>query len=178
MAVDGGAGVHFLELVDEFTEGVALCIGAGVLGCLAIGGETADVADADGAGVVAGCVGTYLVDVASGEDTTVTVDDVVVADGGIAAILVPAGDVGYGVVFALGCGRAMDDDAGDGAVGFNESELGLLGVVTGVIGWGKFQDLLPGLGAYYAVVLQAFGTLEGADDLFGDGAEYAVFGEI
>ena len=52
MAVDGGGGIDVAKDGDEEAKGEALGRCACVLGCLAIGGEAADVANADGVGVV------------------------------------------------------------------------------------------------------------------------------
>ena len=61
VSVDGGDGVLFHQVTDELEEGEALGFGAGI-GGVAVGIETADIADADALGVVAGAMGTDLFD--------------------------------------------------------------------------------------------------------------------
>ena len=61
MAVDGGLGVLLLQLFQETQQRGLLGWSAGVLGS-ALTVETADIADADGMGIVAFTVGTGLLD--------------------------------------------------------------------------------------------------------------------
>ena len=61
VAVDGGDGVLFHQVADKLKEGEALRLGAGV-GGVAVGIQSADIGDADALGVVAGAMGTDLLD--------------------------------------------------------------------------------------------------------------------
>ena len=61
VAVDGGDGVLFPQVLHQLEEGETLGFGAGV-GGVAVGIEAADIGDADAVGVVAGAMGTDLFD--------------------------------------------------------------------------------------------------------------------
>ena len=113
VAVDGGGGVLALEAGDEGAEGGALGRGAGVLGGASVGGEPADVADADGAVVVALAVRACLVEWAAFLHGAVEADHVVVAHVRPALGLVPGADVADAEVEAFGGGGAVEDDFGD-----------------------------------------------------------------
>ena len=112
VSVDGSVWVLPPEGLNESPEGVFLCRGAGVLREV-VGGETPDIADADGVGVVAGAVGSDHLGRAALLDGSVKPDDVVVANHLEAPGLVPAVDVGSGEVLALGSGGTVDDEFGD-----------------------------------------------------------------
>lgn len=61
VAVDGGDGVLFHQVLHQMEEGEALGFGAGV-GGVAVDIKAADIGDADTVGVVAGAMGTDLFD--------------------------------------------------------------------------------------------------------------------
>lgn len=100
------------QVIDEFTKCLFLLRGAGVLRA-ALGAEPPDVADADGVGIVTLAVSSDHFEWATGVDAAVTIDDIVVANHLEAPGLVPAVDVGYGIVLALGSGGTVDDELGD-----------------------------------------------------------------
>ncbi len=81
---------------------------AGVLGSLAIGGESSDVADADADGVMPAAMCTCLFLGSADMNAAVTIDDEMIAYHLVALSFVPAVDVGYGVVTAFRGGTAMD----------------------------------------------------------------------
>ena len=110
MAVDFGVGVFGAQAAQQHEQCLALLRGARVLGRLAVSGYAADVADANGAGVVPRAVRAYFALGATGVHRAVTIDHMVVADGTETTLLVPAGDVVHGEVLALGRGCAVDDD--------------------------------------------------------------------
>lgn len=122
VAVDGGDGVLFHQVLHQLEEGEALGFGAGI-GWMAVGIEAADIGDADTVGVVAGAMGTDLLDGAAGMDAAIRVDDIVIADVVPAKALMVATDTLDGAV-GIGAGSgAMDDDFGDWAHFF----VGLMG---------------------------------------------------
>ena len=88
--------------------------GASVLGRAAVGGHSADVADADAVRVVALAVSPGLFERAARVYGAVQVDDVVVTHVAEALGLVPAADVVGGERAAFGGGGAVDDDFVDG----------------------------------------------------------------
>lgn len=104
MAEDCGAGELGLELVQEGEECVLLRLRPCVLRGLAVLGEPADVADADGMGVAVLAVCADFGEWSALVDAAVTVDDVVIADALEATGTVPAVDVGDGEIFAFGSG--------------------------------------------------------------------------
>ena len=112
VSVDGGDGVLFHQVLDELEEGEALGFGAGV-GGMSIGIEAADIGDADAVGVVAGAMGTDLLDGAAGMDAAIRVDDIVIADVVPAKALMVATDTLDGAVGIGAGGGAVDDDFGD-----------------------------------------------------------------
>lgn len=61
VAVDGGDGVLFHQVLHQLEEGEALGFGAGV-GGMSIGIEAADIGDADALDVVTGAMGADLLD--------------------------------------------------------------------------------------------------------------------
>ena len=122
VTVDGGDGVLFPQVLHQLEEGEALGFGACV-GGVAVGIEAADIGDADTVGVVAGAMGTDLLDGAAGMDAAIRVDDIVIADVVPAKALMVATDTLDGAV-GIGAGSgAMDDDFGDWAHFF----VGLMG---------------------------------------------------
>ena len=104
VAHDEGARVGLLEFDEEGTQSGFLFGGTSVLGFLAVGSHSSDVADANGVFVVVQTVGTDLFLWASFVDAAVAVDDVVIADSFPTSGFVPAVDVLDGVVLAFGCG--------------------------------------------------------------------------
>ena len=80
MAVKGNTRVDVVKDGDEVAKGETLGRCASVLRRLAIGGETADVADAKGVGIVTCAMSASLVDGASGLYCAIQADDEVVAD--------------------------------------------------------------------------------------------------
>ena len=63
--------------------------------------------------VVSLTMGSHHIDIAPLVDGAVSIDEVMVSDVHPALRLVHLADVGYRVVAALGCGRAMHDDLVD-----------------------------------------------------------------
>ena len=108
MAVNGSIRKLFPKCLNESPEGIFLCRGAGVLREV-VGGETPDIADADGVGIVALAVSSDHFEWATGVDAAVTIDDVMVANHLETPGFVPAVDVGNGIVLALGSGGTVDD---------------------------------------------------------------------
>ena len=113
VAVDGGDGVLFHQVLDELKKGEALGFGAGV-GGVTVGIEAADIGDADGVCIVAGAVGADSLDRAASVDAAVGVDDIVIADVVPAKALMVAANALHGAVGIGAGGGAMDDDFGDG----------------------------------------------------------------
>ena len=110
MAMDGGIGKLRPELSKEREQRRLLRCGACVLGCLAVGGETTDIADADGVGIVTFAVCANLFERSARVDAAVKVNHIVVADAVETTLAVPAVDVGDGERLVLGGGGTMDDD--------------------------------------------------------------------
>ena len=122
VSVDGGDGVLFHQVSDELEEGEALGFGAGV-GGMPVGVEAADIGDAYAVCVVAGAMGSDLLDGAARMDAAVGIDDIMIADVVPAEALMVATDTLDGAV-GIGAGSgAMDDDFGDWAHFF----VGLMG---------------------------------------------------
>ena len=115
VAVERRLGIAGVQACEELFEGFFLLLRACVLGCLAVGGHTTDVADADGIAIVPGAVCSLLGDGASGVDAAVAIDDVVIPDIAEASLEVPLSDLSDGEVLSFGCGGAVDDDFCDGA---------------------------------------------------------------
>ena len=109
MSVDGGIGKLRPELAKERKQRRLLSCGACVLGCLAVGGETTDIADADGVGIMTFAVCANLFERSARVDAAVKVNHIVVADAVETTLAVPAVDVGdgEGLVF---CGRRTVDN--------------------------------------------------------------------
>ena len=110
MSSDFGIG----ELHSEFTKKCHQCglllFRARVLRVFAVGGQTTDIADAYGMGVVPLAVRSHLCERSAMMHRAIAVDDEVISDGSKASLLVPAVDVCRGEVLAFMRGRAMDDD--------------------------------------------------------------------
>ena len=112
VAVDGGDGVFFHQVLHQLEEGKALRLGASI-GGVAVGIEAANIGDADALGVVARTMGTDFFDGTASVDAAVGVDDIVIADVVPAEAFMVAADALYGAV-GIGTGSgAMDDDFGD-----------------------------------------------------------------
>lgn len=108
--MDGGVRILRLEADEKTAQGVLLLRRSRILGMLAVGCASPDVADADGGAVVPRAMGTDGVLGTPFVNAPVAVDDVVVTDGLEAPLLVPSGDVCHGEVLAFGGGRAVDDE--------------------------------------------------------------------
>ena len=110
MTMDSGIGKLRPELAKERKQCRLLLLGACVLGCLAVGGETTDIADADGVGIVTFAVCANLFKRSARVDAAVKVNHIVIADAIETSLAVPAVNVGDGEGFVLcGC-RTMNDD--------------------------------------------------------------------
>ena len=144
VAHDAGFGVALAEGEQHAAEGLLLLRGARVLG-LAVGGESADVADADASGVVAPAVRAAFPQGASALDAAVERDDVVVAAAVPALGTVPAVDVGHGERSALARGGTVDDDVVHSVVCF-------LGCTDLIRGGSCFWDSRTSLELAQAVV--------------------------
>ena len=145
--VDLHTRISELQVFDKSDESGPLCQCACVLGLLHVGSHAAYVANPDAVGVVAtlGAVGSYEVDVTSGHDGPVTIDDIVVAYVAESSIPVPAAYIGNGKILAFRRGRAVDYDFLYGTVG----SFPPCGQQLGECG-----------GATYAIDLQAVGALK------------------
>lgn len=110
VTVDAGMWEVGTKAMEERAKGGALLRRAGVPGCATIRGDATDVADAERMGVVARAMGTDLCDGTTDVDRAVAIDHIVIADGAVAPLAMPTGDVRNGVVLALRRGRTMDDD--------------------------------------------------------------------
>ena len=122
VTVDGGDGVLFHQVLHQMEEGEALGFGAGV-GGVAVGIEAADISDTDTVGVVAGAMGSDLLDGAARMDATIGIDDIMIADVVPAEALMVATDALHGAGGIGKGGGAMDDDFGDSSHFF----VGLMG---------------------------------------------------
>ena len=112
VAVDGGDGVLFHQVMHQLEEGETLGFGAGV-GGVAVGIEAADISDANALGVVTWAMGTDLFDGTASVDAAVRVHDIMIADVVPAEALMVAADALHGAVGIGAGGGAMDDDFGD-----------------------------------------------------------------
>lgn len=112
MAVHRGARKLALQFTHKRTKGGALFGSACVFRFL-IGIKSTDVADADAVGIVIEAMGTNLLQRTALMNGAIAIDDKVIADALPPAGLVPAVDVGYGVVLALNRGGTMKDDFSD-----------------------------------------------------------------
>ena len=110
MSSDFGIG----ELYSEFTKKCHQCgfllLRARVLRVFAVGGQTTDIADSYGMGVVPMAVRSHLCERSAMMHRAVAVDDEVISDGSKASLPVPAVDICRGEVLAFKRGGAMDDD--------------------------------------------------------------------
>ena len=109
MAVDGGEREFFLQLFYERTKRGFLCCRPSVLG-LAVGRQTADIADADTDRIVTFAVCANLALRPACVYAAVTIYHEVIADAVEASLAMPAVDVLDGEVLALCGGTAMNDD--------------------------------------------------------------------
>lgn len=129
MAVDGGDGVLFHQVLHQLEQGKTLERGAGV-GRATVGIEATDIGDADAVGVVALGVCAGLLDRTASVDAAVGVDDIVIADVVPAEALMVVTDALHGTV-CIGTGSgAMDDDFSDWAH-FFVGLMGLMGEIKG-----------------------------------------------
>lgn len=112
MAVHHGARKLALQFSYERTKGGAL-FGCACVFCFLIGIQSTDVADADAVGIVIEAMGTNLLQRTALMNGAIAIDDEVIADTFPSAGLVPAIDVGHGVVLALNRGGTMQDDFSD-----------------------------------------------------------------
>lgn len=110
MSSDFGIGELHPELAKKCHQCGLLLFRARVLRVFAVGGQTTDIADAYGMGVVPLAVRSHLCERSAMMHRAVAVDDEVISDGGKASLPVPAVDVCRGEVLAFRRGRAMDDD--------------------------------------------------------------------
>ena len=88
VTVDCGVGELFEKHLAEGVHHVALLVGAGIFGTT-VAVQSANIADADGVGVVAYAMGTYLTECTTGTDSAVAIDDIVVAARTEAAFTMP-----------------------------------------------------------------------------------------
>ena len=109
MAVNGGERELFLQLFYEYTERGFLCCRPSVLG-LAVGRQTADIADADTDSIVTFAVCANLALRPACVYAAVTIYHEVIADAIEASLAMPAVDVLDGEVLALCGGTAMNND--------------------------------------------------------------------
>ena len=82
---------------------------------MAVGIKAADIGDADAVCIVAGAVGTDLLDRAARVNAAVGIDDIVIANVVPAEAFVVTADALHGAVGIGAGGGAMDDDFGDGS---------------------------------------------------------------
>lgn len=110
MSSDFGIGELHTELAKKCHQCGLLLFRARVLRVFAVGGQTTDIADSYGMGVVPLAVRSHLCERSAMMHRAVAVDDEVISDGGKASLPMPAVDICRGEVLAFRCGRAMDDD--------------------------------------------------------------------
>lgn len=138
MAVDGGDRVLFPQVLHQLEEGETLGFGAGV-GRATVGIKAAGIGYADAVGVVAGAMGSYLLDGAARMDAAIRVDDIVIADVVPAKALMVATDTLDGAVGIGAGGGAVDDDFGD-CSHFFVGLMGLMGLM-GVFGLRRCRSI-------------------------------------
>ena len=109
VAVDGGERELFLQLFYECTKRGFLCCRPSVLG-LAVGRQTADIADADAVSVVPFAMCANLALRPACVYAAVTIYHKVIADAVEASLAMPAINIFNGEVLALCSGTAMNDD--------------------------------------------------------------------
>lgn len=110
MSSDFGIGELHPEFAKKCHQCGLLLFSARVLRVFAVGGQTTDIADSYGMGVVLMAVRSHLCERSAMMHRAVAVDDEVISDGGKASLPVPAVDICRGEVLAFRRGRAMDDD--------------------------------------------------------------------
>ena len=113
MTADDGLGELAMEVEEEADEGGSLLEGASVLG-LAVGIETAFIADSDGAAVEGAAVSAYFIQAAVLSHRDILADVVVITDVEEASREVVALELLGGVVLRFARGGAVDDDVADG----------------------------------------------------------------
>ena len=116
MTADDGVRKLAMEVEDEGDEGSTLLEGAGVLR-LAVGVETAFVADTDGAAVEGAAVSAHFIQAAVLGDGAIPADVVVIAYVEEASRHVVALELLGSVVLGLAGGGAVNDDVADGVRG-------------------------------------------------------------
>lgn len=109
VAVNGGERELFLQLFYECMERGFLCCRPSVLG-LAVGRQTADIADADADSIVTFAMCANLVLRSGCVYAAVSINHEVIADAVEASLSMPAVDVFDGKVLALFGGTTMNDD--------------------------------------------------------------------
>ena len=122
MTSDDGVGKLAMEVEEEVDDGSTLLEGASVLG-LAVGIETAFVADADGAAVEGAAVSAYFVQAAVLGDGAILADVEVIADVEEASREVVVLELLGSVVLGLAGGGAVDYYIADGVGGHVEAFL-------------------------------------------------------
>lgn len=110
MSSDFGIWELHPELAKKCHQCGLLLFRARVLRVFAVSGQTTDIADAYGMGVVPMAVRSHLCERSAMMHRTVAVDDEVISDGGKASLPVPTVDIYCGKVLAFRRGRAMDDE--------------------------------------------------------------------
>ena len=113
MTSDDGLGKLTMEVEDEGDEGGTLLECAGVLR-LAVGVETAFVADTDGAAVEGAAVSAHFIQAAVLGDGAILADVEVIADVDEASREVVVLELLGSVVLGLAGGGAVNDDVADG----------------------------------------------------------------
>ena len=116
MAVDRGTREALPQFTDQRQQRCLLGGGAGVLG-LALAVKPADIADADGMGIVALAVGTGFLEGAALVDRPVEVNNVVVADVRELALQMPLADLLDGNLLPFPRCGAVDNDLIDASHG-------------------------------------------------------------
>ena len=124
VAVDGGDGVFFHQVLHQLEKGETLWLGTGV-GGVSVGIEAADIGDANALGVVTWAMGTDRFDGTAGVDAAIGIDDIMIADVVPAETLMVAADALHGAVGIGAGGGAVDDDFGNCSQFF----VGLMGLM-------------------------------------------------
>ena len=122
MTSDDGLGKLTMEVEDEGDEGSTLLECAGVLR-LAVGVETAFVADTDGAAVEGAAVSAHFIQAAVLGDGAILADVEVIADVDEASREVVVLELLGSVVLGLAGGGAVNDDVADGVGGHEDAGL-------------------------------------------------------
>ena len=129
MAVDFCIGIVVFELSDKCLQGFFL------LGCPRVFGlaeavEAADIADADGVGIVSLAVSAAFGYGPTCMDVAIEVNHEVIANASEPALAVPTVDVGNGEGLAFRRCAAMNDDFGDGShngLTFGQLDIWIIG---------------------------------------------------